>query len=188
MSLRMASMPSSFFSTLTCAEATTVTPPPRPPRNEGTANGTPAARLLLARLADADRAAVGVARHNDLVAHEDQLLVAVEAGRVVRGGSVPVGLAGWGGHRPQRWRGGCPLCCECVGDFSRRRAASLGCRRRVTTQRPRCAKARKRVLRKFESYALDDGRQPWASAGPNKSTVGRREADELIYSRAGLPL
>ena len=32
----------------------------------------------------------------------------------------------------------------------------------------------------MESYAFDDGRQPWAGAGPNKSSVGRREADELI--------
>ena len=73
------------------------TPPPRPPRTEGT-DGTPAPRLLLARLADAYGTAVRVARHNDLVAHEDQLLVAVEAGRVVRGGSVSVRLAGWGSH------------------------------------------------------------------------------------------
>ena len=56
---------------------------------------------------------------------------------------------------------------------------------RVTTQRPRCAKGMKNGSRddKFESYAFDDGRQPWASAGPNKSTVGRREADELIAIR-----
>ena len=41
---------------------------------------------------------MGVAGDNNLVAHEDQLLVAVEAGRVVRRGSVSIGLAGWGGH------------------------------------------------------------------------------------------
>ncbi len=72
------------------------TPPPRP-QKQGT-DGTPAPRLLLARLADADGTTVRVARLNDLVAHEDQLLVAVEAGRVVRGGSVSVRLAGWGSH------------------------------------------------------------------------------------------
>ena len=33
---------------------------------------------------------------------------------------------------------------------------------------------------KFESYAFDDGRQPWASAGPNKSSVSRREAGVLL--------
>ena len=80
----------------TVSRAVVGTPPPRPLPQE--TDGTPAPRLLLARLADADGTPVGVARHNDLVAHEDQLLVAVEAGRVVRGGSVPVGLAGWGGH------------------------------------------------------------------------------------------
>ena len=56
---------------------------------------------------------------------------------------------------------GCPLCYECVSDFSRRRAASVGCRRRVTTQRPRCAKGMKNGScdrTKFESYASDDGR------------------------------
>ena len=72
------------------------TPPPRPLPQETA--GTPAARLLLAGLADADGAAMGVARHNDLVAHEDQLLVAVEAGRVVRRARVSIGLAGWGSH------------------------------------------------------------------------------------------
>ena len=87
---------------------------------------TPAPRLLLAGLADADGTTMGVARHNDLVAHEDQLLVAVEAGRVVRGGSVPVRLAGGRRHRPQRWRGGCPLCYDCVSDFSRRLAGFRG--------------------------------------------------------------
>ena len=48
------------------------TPPPRSPREpcEGT-DGTPAPRLLLARLADADGAAMGVARHNDLVADQN---------------------------------------------------------------------------------------------------------------------
>ena len=108
----------------TASRAVVGTPPPRPPRNEWTANGTPAPRLLLARLADADGAAVRVARHNDLVAHEDQLLVAVEAGRVVRGGSVSIGLA-WGRrHRPQRWRGGCPTGATTVY-FSRRRAGLL---------------------------------------------------------------
>ena len=38
-----------------------------------------------------------------------------------------------------------------------------------------------------ESYASDDGRQPWASAGPSKSSVGRREADELIAIRGRAP-
>ena len=54
------------------SRAVVSTPPPRPPREprEGTA-GTPAARLLLARLADADGAAVGVARHDDLVADKN---------------------------------------------------------------------------------------------------------------------
>ena len=47
------------------------TPPPRPKRpSEGT-DGTPAPRLLLAGLADADGTAVGVARHNDLVADKN---------------------------------------------------------------------------------------------------------------------
>ena len=41
---------------------------------------------------------MGVARHNNLVAHEDQLLVAVEAGRVVRGARVSVRLAGGRRH------------------------------------------------------------------------------------------
>ena len=45
------------------------TPPPRP-QKEGT-DATPAPRLLLARLADADGTAVGVARHNDLVADKN---------------------------------------------------------------------------------------------------------------------
>ena len=45
------------------------TPPPRP-QKEGT-DGTPAARLLLARLADADGTPVGVARHDDLVADKN---------------------------------------------------------------------------------------------------------------------
>ena len=36
-------------------------------------------------------------------------------------------------------------------------------------------------------YAFDDGRQPWASAGPNNATVGRREADELIAIRGRAP-
>ena len=48
------------------------TPPPRPQKGkpgEGS-YGTPAPRLLLARLADADGAAVRVARHNDLVADQ----------------------------------------------------------------------------------------------------------------------
>ena len=98
MSLRMASRPSSFFSTLTCvgdaymarvaangetsndgnavaaaSRAVVGTPPPRPPRKptEGTANKTPAPRLLLARLADAYGAAVRVARHDDLVADKN---------------------------------------------------------------------------------------------------------------------
>jgi hypothetical protein len=69
---------------------------------------------------------MGVARHNNLVAHEDQLLVAVEAGRVVRGARVPVRLAGGRRHRPQRWRMGCLLCSECVSDFSRRLAGFRG--------------------------------------------------------------
>ena len=99
---------------------------------------TPAPRLLLAGLADAYGTTMGVAGDNNFMTHEDQLLVAVEAGRVVRGARVPVRLAGWRRHRPQRWRSDCPLCYECVSDFSRRRAASVGCRRRVTTQRPRC--------------------------------------------------
>ena len=46
------------------------TPPPRPQRPSEGSYGTPAARLLLARLADADGAAVRVARHNDLVADQ----------------------------------------------------------------------------------------------------------------------
>ena len=122
MSLRMASIPSSFFSTFTCAETTTVTPPPRPLPQETA--GTPAPHFFFTGLADADGAAVRVARHDDLVAHEDQLLVAVEAGRVVRGGSVSIGLA-WGRrHRPQRWRGGCPTGATTVY-FSRRRAGLL---------------------------------------------------------------
>ena len=41
---------------------------------------------------------MGVARHNNFMTHEDQLLVAVEAGRVVRGRSVPVRLAGGRRH------------------------------------------------------------------------------------------
>ena len=69
---------------------------------------------------------MGVARNNNFMTREDQLLVTVEAGRVVRGGSVAVRLAGWGRHRPQRWRGGCPLCYECVSDFSRRLAGFRG--------------------------------------------------------------
>ena len=44
------------------------TPPPRP-QKQGT-DGTPAPRLLLARLADADRTPMGVARHDDLVADQ----------------------------------------------------------------------------------------------------------------------
>ena len=86
---------------------------------------------------------MGVARNNNFMTREDQLLVAVEAGRVVRGGSVPVRLAGGRRHRPQRWRGGCPERDEGGSDFSRRLAASVGSRRRVTTQRPRCAKGMK---------------------------------------------
>ena len=56
----------------TASRAAVGTPPPRPPGKpgEGTA-GTPAPRLLLARLADADGAAVGVARHDDLVADKN---------------------------------------------------------------------------------------------------------------------
>ena len=69
---------------------------------------------------------MGVARHNNLVAHEDQLLVAVEAGRVVGGARVSVRLAGGRRHRPQRWRSGCPLCYECVSDFSRNFAGFRG--------------------------------------------------------------
>ena len=69
---------------------------------------------------------MGVARNNNFMTREDQLLVTVEAGRVVRGGSVAVRLAGWGRHRPQRWRGGCPLCYECVSDFSRNFAGFRG--------------------------------------------------------------
>ena len=69
---------------------------------------------------------MGVARNNNFMTHEDQLLVAVEAGRVVRGGSVPVRLAGGRRHRPQRWRSGCPLCYECVSDFSRNFAGFRG--------------------------------------------------------------
>ena len=45
------------------------TPPPRPLPQE--TDGTPAPRLLLAGLADADGAAVGVARHDDLVADKN---------------------------------------------------------------------------------------------------------------------
>ena len=36
---------------------------------------------------------------------------------------------------------------------------------------------------KLESYGLDGRRQPWAGTGPNKSSVGRREADVLIAIR-----
>ena len=69
---------------------------------------------------------MGITRNNNFMTHEDQLLVAVEAGRVVRGARVPVRLAGGRRHRPQRWRGGCPLCFECVSDFSRRLAGFRG--------------------------------------------------------------
>ena len=82
------------------------TPPPRP-QKQGT-DGTPAPRLLLAGLADAYGTTMGVAGDNNFMTHEDQLLVAVEAGRVVRGRSVPVRLAGGRRHRPQRWRSGLP--------------------------------------------------------------------------------
>ena len=41
---------------------------------------------------------MGVAGDNDFMTHEDQLLVAVEAGRVVRGARVPVRLAGGRRH------------------------------------------------------------------------------------------
>ena len=84
------------------------TPPPRPPRNEWTANGTPAPRLLLAGLADAYGTTMGVTRNNNFMTHEDQLLVAVEAGRVVGGARVSVRLAGGRRHRPQRWRNRLP--------------------------------------------------------------------------------
>ena len=153
------------------------TPPPRP-QKEGTA-GTPAPRLLLAGLADAYGTTMGVARHTDLVAHEDQLLVAVEAGRVVRGGSVSVRLAGGRRHRPQRWCGGCPLCFECVSDFSRRTRASVGCRRRVTTQRPRCAKTQKRVLRRqsWRATASTDDGSPGRALDPiNPRSAGARRS------------
>ena len=90
----------------TASRAVVGTPPPRP-QKEGTA-GTPAPRLLLAGLADAYGTTMGVAGDNNFMTHEDQLLVAVEAGRVVRGRSVPVRLAGGRRHRPQRWRSGLP--------------------------------------------------------------------------------
>ena len=110
------------------------------------ARRTPAPRLLLARLADAYGTTMGVARHNNFMTHEDQLLVAVEAGRVVRRARVPVRLAGGRRHRPQRWRRGCPTgamsVCRSHGGWR----ASVGCRMRVTTQRPRCAKDTKTGL------------------------------------------
>jgi hypothetical protein len=182
----MASIPSSFFSTFTCAEATTVTPPPRPQKRES--YGTPAPRLLLAGLADAYGTTMGVAGDNDFMTHEDQLLVAVEAGRVVRGGSVSVRLAGGRRHRPQRWCGGCPLCFECVSDFSRRLAGFRGLQEaRDDTAAALCKDTKTGLATtKLESYGLDGRRQPWAGAGPNKSTVGRREADELIAGAPGV--
>ena len=184
----MASMDSSFFSTLTCVEmrmarvaangegceaatsrlgsmssTSAGTPTTRPGRRgptEGTSRKmrgvrsttatrrTPAPRLLLAGLADAYGTTMGVARHNNLVAHEDQLLVAVEAGRVVGGARVSVRLAGGRRHRPQRWRRGCPTgamsVCRSHGGWR----ASVGCRMRVTTQRPRVQRTQKRVLRR----------------------------------------
>ena len=94
---------------------------------------------------------------------------------MVRGGSVPVGLAGWGGHLYAR-SGGVRLP-PVARDAYESKGLCDGVRglqeARDETQRPRCAKTQKRVLRKVESYALDDGRQPWASSGPNKSTVRR---------------
>ena len=51
---------------------------------------------------------MGVARHNNLVAHEDQLLVAVEAGRVVRGARVSIRLAGGRRHSPAAMAEGLP--------------------------------------------------------------------------------
>ena len=51
---------------------------------------------------------MGVAGDNNFMTHEDQLLVAVEAGRVVRGARVSIRLAGGRRHRPQRWRSGLP--------------------------------------------------------------------------------
>jgi hypothetical protein len=151
------------------------TPAPRP-QKEGT-DATPAARLLLARLADAYGTTMGVARHNYLVTHEDQLLVAVEAGRVVRGGSVPVRLAGGRRHRPQRWRRGCPTGAKSVRRSHGGWRASVGCRMRVTTQRPRCAKTRKRVLRRQilrATPSTDDG-SPGRELDPiNPRSAGAR--------------
>ena len=53
----------------TASRAVVGTPPPRP-RKEKT-GGTRAARFFFARLADADGAAMGVARHDDLVADKN---------------------------------------------------------------------------------------------------------------------
>ena len=49
---------------------------------------------------------MGVAGDNNFMTHEDQLLVAVEAGRVVRGARVAVRLAGGRRHSPaaMAWR------------------------------------------------------------------------------------
>ena len=91
--------------------------------------------------------------------------------------------------RPQRWRGGCPLCYECVSDFSRRLAGFRGLQEARDDTAAALYKGQKsgRATTKLESYAFDDGRQPWAGAGPNKSTVGRCEADELVAIRGRAP-
>ena len=49
-----------------------------------------------------------VARDDNFMTHEDQLLVAVEAGRVVRGARVPARLAGGRRHSPAAMAEGLP--------------------------------------------------------------------------------
>ena len=53
----------------------------------------------------------------------------------------------------------------------------------MTTQRPRCGSSVLHAVKEVGKRRLRRRTASWASAGPNKSSVGRREAGVLIASR-----